>query len=126
MDQAEASNPYEAPEASIAALGDEPKLSPSHQAISVLCLVMGGLGLLFGAALIFMVTGAIYYQGWGWVGDRPHGQRMVLAGALDLLTTTTFFAARRFLRRFQASPGLSLCALGIGLAYLFLWLCTTI
>lgn len=126
MDQADASNPYEAPEASIAALGDEPKLSPSHQAISVLCLVVGLVGLLFGAALIFMVTGAIYYQGWGWIANRPHGQRMALAIPLDLLTTTTFFAARRFLRQFQASLGLSLCGVGIGLTYLFLWLCTTI
>ncbi len=126
MDQADATNPYEAPEASIAALGDEPRLSPSHQAISVLCLVLGCLGLLLGAALLFLVSGAIVHQGWGWVADRPHGQRMALAAVLDLLTTTTFFAARHFLRRFQASPGLSLCGLGIGLTYLFLWLCTTI
>ncbi len=122
MDQTEAGNPYQAPEASIAALRAEIQRPPVYSAISLLCWAIAGFQLLGVLVFLTILIRNGFRLPWGsrlMPGNDLIGYLILGSGATS---TVTYVTAGRWLRENRGRVGLMLCCFAIGLTYLTIWL----
>jgi hypothetical protein len=122
VDQAEVANPYQAPEASIAALRAEIRRPPVYTAISLFCWAIGAFHLVG----CLLVIGVVIRNGlqFGWEHAVHPGDELATTAiiALGFLGAVSYLIAGRWLRDNRGRPGLILCSAAMGMTYLIIWL----
>jgi hypothetical protein len=119
VDQIDAGNPYQAPEASLAALRAEIRRPSVYTAISLFCWALGVFFLLVFGLLMYYVSTRI---GWARVTISPSGgPKVFLFAFLILLCMLSYFAAGRLLWVRRDRPGLILCVCAMAMTYLATW-----
>ena len=119
----ETPNPYQAPEASLAALEAELPRPPVYTAISWFCWLLGTIHVIGSGVLFHAFTNSIERFGWrkaflylAWPSPRP-----LLMIATMILAASGYLTAGRLLWTRRGRPGLILCSTAIGLTYLCVW-----
>jgi hypothetical protein len=121
MNQADAGNPYQAPEASIVALRDEIRRPPVYTAISLFCWLLAAIHVLGSVVLLYVFGTMIDRVGWRdallfLVSPRPRPSLMI---ATMLVASAAYVVAGRLLWNRRGRPGLILCVTAVGLTYFY-------
>lgn len=119
MNPTHAGNPYQAPEASIAALRAEIRRPPVYTAIALFCWVLGAFFTFLFVLFVYFINTEL---GWKRVAmSAGAGPRIFLFASLVFLCMLSYLSAGRLLWSRRDRPGLVVCVLAIAATYLAAW-----
>ncbi len=124
MNPDDSDNPYQAPEAVIAALQAEIRRPSVYTAISLLSWTIGAVSLLASILMFFPELWGGPLMGWRRAPFSNDGPRVILLTGLGLMATISYLAAGRLLWVRRGPLGLSLCTVAMFMTYLAAWILT--